>query len=945
MKKTPFLLAAAVAAAALTAAAAEPWTPPRAEVLPETALPAISAARWIWFRCKAIRPKSTALFRHSAVVGEAVESAFFHAACDDRGRIFFNGVRLAPEPFDPAVADRFVRTYRIPAKLWRRDRNTIAAEVYNAAGQGGLMLRGEITLASGKKVPIVSNAEWRAKEAPAQGGDDRWIAPEFDDSGWEKAMELGDVMISPWRGACRRLLEFMLTPAERDAYRKLMDEKIGGIDFLRDAPDVKGKIVWRHGRAGIELNGKVEAPFIYIAGGSPWDRRNADAIIKMNAVGVKFIELQCNAGDYMIAPGKYEFDRLGDNMRRLVALAPDATFCLRVILQFGYSSWIDFYPDARIGYVTGPADGRGGELGRFRTPSMADPRVRREMADFAAALMDYAKKQPWYKRVTMIRTNHGVTSEWHYYGMENDMPDTSPEMTAAFRRYLAKKYGTDEALRKAWHRPEITLATAAVPGRRERVGADRLLRDPASTDRQTLDYYDCMQEVVADLLIHFAGCFKRADPRLLVGAYYGYLYTMAFPPEGQVLRFDKVLASPDIDFLSAPFCYGAAARHLGGDAQPRAVSDPFKRHGKLIIYEADTRTHIAGLDVPCTSKCRNAAESVAVLRNNIGRAFLDGGGVQFLEFAARAGRDPWFNHPEIYRTFRQSLELWQKLWNSAAPDPAARVAVVISPEELVRHGYPTRQPQQKSVPNLIDKPTHALLRSGVGCDIMTLRGFLETAHEYRIVVFLNVFSPSAGERRQLLAKVRRPGVVAIWNYAPGLITEAGYDEGAMSELCGIALRVRRERLPMAATLRGGGKLAAFWIRTPWQEDPRCYADDPRAEVLADYDTRPEAAVAMKVLADGSTAVFCGMPGITEEFWRRLWAKLGVPTISEAGSVVTAGNGRHLLVHSGKAGSFRLRLPGGAKSAVELFTGRRFPVADGILTLTAPTAMTWFLELE
>ena len=75
MKKTPLLLAVAVAS--LFAAAAETWTPPRAEVLPETALPAISAARWIWFRCKAIRPKSTALFRHSAVVGEAVESAFF----------------------------------------------------------------------------------------------------------------------------------------------------------------------------------------------------------------------------------------------------------------------------------------------------------------------------------------------------------------------------------------------------------------------------------------------------------------------------------------------------------------------------------------------------------------------------------------------------------------------------------------------------------------------------------------------------------------------------------------------------------------------------------------------------------------------------------------------------------------------------------------------------
>lgn len=923
------------------AAFAGAWTPPSEKLRPETEVPAVSKARWIWFRCVTIPEKSLAAFRKVLIVNEPVESAVVHAACDDNGRLFFNGTRLEHDPVDPNNDDRFVRTYRIPAELWKKGRNVLAAEVFNDEGQGALIARGEIRLASGRTLSLVSDGDWRAMELPVTGD---WKSPRFDDSRWGHAMELGGVMISPWRTVCRRLFEFMLDDAERAAYARLVDGK-NGADALRDAPDVKGRIVWRNGRAGIELDGKVVPPMLYIAGGSPWDPHNADAIVKANETGFKFIEIQNTCSRFMLGPGVYDFSRLDEDMRRAVALAPDATFCLSLSFYFGYTNWHRTYPDALIGYATGPADNRGGQIGRFRSPSMADPLAYRELEACATQFMAYIKTRPWYKRVTMIRLCHGVTAEWHYYGMSRDMPDTSPAMTAAFRRYLRGKYASNKDLQAAWKDPSVTLDAALVPGAQERFGRRRFLRDPASADRQVLDYYDCMQEVVADLLLHFTGCVKRADPRLIVGAYYGYLYHMAFPPEGQVLRFDKVLSSPNVDFLSSPFNYDGLSRHVGGDFQPRSVSDPFRTHGKLMFYEADTRTHIAGLNAPCSSMCHDAKESVAVLRGNIARAFLDGGGVQFLEFDARRDRQCWFNHPEIWRTFRQSLELWQKLWDASMPDPAAQVAVVVSPEELVRHGYPTREFQLLCIPNLIDNPTHALLRSGVTCDFLTLRGFLESPREYKTVVLLNVFGPSPEERRQLMAKLRRKGVTAVWNYAPGLVTDQGHDENAMSELCGITLRARREKLPMAATLTDGAKLTPKFGKTPWQEDPRCYADDPQAETLAVYDRTTEPAVALKRLDDGSTAVFCGTPGIAPHFWRLLWKKLGVPTLTEREGVVAAGNARHLMVHTGKAGEFEVALPPGRTAATELFTGRRFQGESGKLKLNAPGAATWFLELE
>ena len=311
------------------------WTPPSAALRPETKVPTLSKARWIWFRCVTIPGKTTAAFRKTLIANEPVESAVFHAACDDNGRWFFNGVRLEHDPVDPDNADRFVRTYRIPAKLWKNGRNALAAEVFNDEGQGALIARGEIRFASGKMRRFVSDGDWRAMELPVAGD---WKAPAFDDSRWGHAMELGGVLISPWRTVCRRLFEFMLDDGERAAYAELMDRKLGNTDALRDSPDLKGRIVWRNGRAGIELNGKVEAPMLYIAGGSPWDPENADAIIKANAVGFKFIEIQNTCSRFMLGPGRYDFHRLDEDMRRAAALAPDATFCLPFLRASGWAA-------------------------------------------------------------------------------------------------------------------------------------------------------------------------------------------------------------------------------------------------------------------------------------------------------------------------------------------------------------------------------------------------------------------------------------------------------------------------------------------------------------------------------------------------------------------------------------------------------------------------------
>jgi NADH/NAD ratio-sensing transcriptional regulator Rex len=56
--------------------------------------------------------------------------------------------------------------------------------------------------------------------------------------------------------------------------------------------------------------------------------------------------------------------------------------------------------------------------------------------------------------------------------------------------------------------------------------------------------------------------------------------------------------------------------------------------------------------------------------------------------------------------------------------------------------------------------------SGYSYDWMTLNDYLEEDKPYKAVIFLNLFSISAEKQQQLLKKLRRPGVTAIWNFAP-----------------------------------------------------------------------------------------------------------------------------------------------------------------------------------
>ena len=922
----------------LTAATsfADTFQAPAREITPGLQLfdKAVSKSRWLWFQAPQVDGFADAFYRCTITLDEEVESCWILTALDDKGEVYCNGKLLAQAAFkQPDMQVRF--HYYTPQNL-KKGKNVLAMVAHNNGALGGMIMRGEIKLKSGKMIKLFSTPEfWKASGKKAAD----WNNVEFDDSAWQKAMILGDVRMEPW-SSVSNVVKYMLDPEEYAAYNKVIEHSFK-VDFLKNAPDWKARVVWQNDRAALELNGKLEPPMTFVLGFNPWIVNTSDDIVKAGKSGIKFVEYLTSSNRCFVAPGEYDFTVLDNDIKRILTLNPNAAIIVafRVDLQ---GNWVSDNPDELIGYANGPADGKGGQVGRFRAPSMASSVFRSEISNFLTSAVRYMQQKDYYKRVVGVRVGYGVFGEWHYYGMKLEMPDTGKAMTREFRKFLKNRYQSDAALQAAWHDKSVTLETATVPTKAERIGKERFFRDPASADRKVLDYYECHGNVNADTLLGFAKAAKTADPRLLVGAYYGYLFCMGYPAEGQTLMMDKVLSSPYIDFLSSPNSYDLASRHAGGDGLPRMLTSIFKRYKKLAIIEVDIHTHkTRGRDVYRVGS--TAKHSEAVFQRDIALGWLNGCGVQFLEFDARRGYDSWFNDPLIYKSWHDGMQIWQKIIRStpAEPKPAA---VVVSTIEMYRHGYPNGLQQRPVVETILDKTMHSLHQSGYTFDVLSLNDYLAEKFDRKLVIFLNIFSPSSEERALLKAKVRKPGVTAVWSMAPGLVTDKGYSHAAMSDLTGIELRYLPEKLSYAVNLHDWVLMKSVSGKNELQEKYRVHSVDKNVEVWGKYVVGKQPALVCKQLAGGSTAYFAGMPVIMPEVWAAIFKRSNIHRFSEL-NVMTAGDERLLLVHVGKKGAYPIYLPRKARQVTELFSNKVIGRDCSELMLRSDTAVTWFLQID
>jgi hypothetical protein len=145
-------------------------------------------AVWIW---KGTQPAENekVFFRREFQLPAEVASAAVTVICDDEHRLFINGVDLG------TGGDwQTPRSYDVLAHLKPGGRNVIAVEGRNEKGVAGMALRFRATLKDGKKLHIVSDANWLCSGESADG----WQNLDFPASAWPKAVVVAKMGDTPW---------------------------------------------------------------------------------------------------------------------------------------------------------------------------------------------------------------------------------------------------------------------------------------------------------------------------------------------------------------------------------------------------------------------------------------------------------------------------------------------------------------------------------------------------------------------------------------------------------------------------------------------------------------------------------------------------------------------------------------------------------------------------
>jgi hypothetical protein len=675
---------------------------------------------------------------------------------------------------------------------------------------------------------------------------------------------------------------------------------------LEREPDPVARIVYRGHRPFIELNGELREPLVNICPvGDPDDER---AIVRLAESGFKIVQLNFRADDFYRGEGvPCDFSSVDAAVRRLLRLVPDA--CVILSPRFVMKSWAEAHPDEQVGYATGPADPRASDEFRQRVvrPSPASEAFRALALGMIREFGAYVAEQPWRKRVVGFRLSYGTYTEWCYFGMF-EAPDNGLRMQERFRAYMKAKRGIDDAVIPTLAMRRHECEDPAQPNR----NGDLL--DPAE-DRLALDYYDCLANTMADLLLDMADAARRAFPGRLVGAYYGYVYN-DHPPEGATSLLDKVLSSPNVDFLSCPAYYSKDGRRAGGSYATRTIPSLFRRYGKLSLLEDDSRFHHVRDWLRSANDGRSMAtdrprETEMAMRRNWLNPFFDGGGLQLNDPLSRSARRPHaFDDPAVFRAIADSRAALAEA-GDPAPESGNRVAVVFSARECLR-----RDGGRGSffTWNLYQTSLLYLNRTGIAFDLLSLEDYVADPRDYDVVLFLNAFHLTPGERAALVGSTRRPGMTAIWIGPAGGVTDDGFDDAAMSALTGVAASGVARR-------------------------PRVVCRDPEA-------TRFVAANGIlyhaKTLAGGSRSIIvpempAGSDGSGPGVYAQILKEAGAWQYTAPGSYFRR-HGDVFMFHTGTPGTHTIALPDDVAKVRELFTGAEF--GSNVITLQTDGPNTW-----
>jgi len=593
---------------------------------------------------------------------------------------------------------------------------------------------------------------------------------------------------------------------------------------------------------------------------------------------------------------------------------PNAKILMRLHMNPPYW-WMRDNPDECVIYrkpegdVFGIDDGESDRLIRndykFRMRvSLASEKWLSEVCEKLALLCDALRGTPQGNALLGIQVACGMFGEWHYWG--GGAADVSHSMLDRFRRWLREKYGTNEALQKAWNQPDVTFETANFRPEWFRPGDVGIFRDPQKS-RDTMDAQLCHQQSQTDAIMRFCRVIKDHLPGVLTGTFYGY-YLGTGGGIGAHYDVERLYASGLIDFFCGPFSY-MKNREPEGVPLQRGLLESNRLRGILWLTEMDQYpTCVPRLGGDLSKK----DQAIAVLRRNVLQPLLSGMGLWYYDH--RVVPSILAKHPEMYRAasiyhkdgwwedeyLMEEIEALQRIAveHSAQPYiPAADVLLVYD----VTANYGRTQDGVNTYPI-----PEALSRTGVCYDIIYLDELpIAEMDRYRCVIFAGCSYITPQQRTQIRTQLK--GRTAVWMYAPGFCDGETLACEHLSATVGITVT----QTAQAASYSACGYLPSETVDIPEGLcSPFFAADDPNAQVLARYDTGAVAAAAK------DDDIWLGVHLPTPAMMTAIIERSGAHRYTACGNPVLA-SGRLVAVNCGEKGEPALTLRNGKTLEINL----------------------------
>lgn len=259
---------------------------------------------------------------------------------------------------------------------------------------------------------------------------------------------------------------------------------------------------------------------------------------------------------------------------------------IRALVGTSKHDWLGY--ESEIGYYSsnGWKDSRPNVGGTISMQSFSSSQWRRDAGIALEKLIHHIEEGPYGEHVLGYHIAYGTSGESMPWGRLGERyGDFGITNQKNFLQWGLEKYGSMEALRKAWGE----FGDDVIPPRDFSEPTQyRPLTDPESV--WGADYMRYNSQVNTDALMHFSKIAKSASGGKMIGAFYGYVLGMERVAYAGHLGWERLLECPDIDFFAAPKSYWQSGPgEPGGELGP-AVSVNLR---KLWVDECDNRTHLS----------------------------------------------------------------------------------------------------------------------------------------------------------------------------------------------------------------------------------------------------------------------------------------------------------------------------------------------------------------